>query len=280
MDRRVFLLARAGTPLELVHSVLRDAGLNPVSVETSEATGSISEAVEDGLKNAAFVMLVVDNRALPRSVIFEAGLAKGLGKSVVVLDARTRGRSMSDELPIDVLLDAPRMFARLNDKSALSQELDAYLASREDTRPAKVRGPYRAAPSWESEADERTFEALQRAGARLVSVRKSPHGVPDLSIDLAQLGTGFNPVFVEVAGLRAAIDRKTAQMAEALRRSSVRLGLLITLDPEPSFEEGEDLHRVDFGQAVVIRSLKQLEGDPDAVVRDLVSARNRLVHGR
>lgn len=280
MERTVFMLARAGTPLDVVQHVVRHFGLEPVSVDSLEGGGPIGQTVLTGLQEAAFVMLVIDNLVLPGSVIFEAGLAKGLGKPVVVLDARTRRRSMSDELAVDIFLDAPRMFARLNDQSALTQELAAYLASESDVRPARDRGPAPPPPPWESEADRRTFAALEHAGARLVSVRQSPRGVPDLSVEFAELGPAFNPVFVEVAGRRADVGRRTVQLSEALQRSSARLGLLVTLDREPGTDKGEDWHRAGLGQAVVTWSLERLEEDPALVVQDLVALRNRLVHGR
>lgn len=280
MAPSVFILSRAGARLDSLYRVLESRGVEARTVAELPPGEPLRDAIRDALERADLVLLVIDNRSLPTAVSFEAGLAAGLGKPLVVLDARTTSRTLKDELPVDILVPGPRMFARLDDEVGLGQEIAALLST--DSW-ARDQAPVAKRP-WREELPARTdmvqserdvWEALATTGAKVVGARPDSGAIPDLIVNFDELGSGFNPVLVEVVGRREVLDKKLATIAQILARSSSRLALVIPLDSVRP--------RVEFpspGLAVLVRSYEDLVAHPEQAVQELIRTRNQLVHGR
>jgi len=99
------------------------------------------------------------------------------------------------------------------------------------------------------------------------------HGEPDLLARVPGLEPPFNPVLVEIACLRARIDRKVDRLADLLIRGRFRLALLVSLN------EMELQTVIRSGRAIVQVSLAELEHSPDEALRELRKARNVIIHG-
>jgi hypothetical protein len=242
------------------------------------------EQLQNILRAVRFVLVVVGDDPVPSSVMFEAGLASGVGAPVVVLDGRNPDRRGTDDLALDTLQPGPRLYAKLTDSVGLTEQLEAYLEPGQpqssrisgQTIPRPSPRPTRAPKvRYGSEAERRTAEALTRMGATVFGVRRTGStSVPDLAVRFPHLDAVMNPVLVEVKGLRAQLRRARGQLADALTRGNVHLGLLVTLD---LMEPRCDL--VAPGQVVAQISLSHLEQSPDRLIKLLSQARSLAVHG-
>jgi hypothetical protein len=125
-----------------------------------------------------------------------------------------------------------------------------------------------------SDAEFEVASLLTAAGAGVAAQDLGPdlRRVPDLAASFAELGPGFVPLLVEIAGRKAKLEQKAEQLRSALGERGLQLGLLVALD-----EIQEDLvpHRnvVTLG----FRQLGQLVNDGE-LVPSLRRARNRIVH--
>ena len=280
MSLAVFILSAAGARLDVLDRVLTAQGVETRTIHDLPPGKPLRETIRVALELVDFVILVIDNRSMPMAVSFEAGLAAGLGKPLVVLDARTTNRRLKDELPVDVLIPGPRMFARLDDEEGLDQEVAALLRTESwthDQAPVSDRiwsEPIPArATMMRSERD--VWDALAGTGAEVVGARPEARSIPDLLVDFPELGHSFNPVMVEVVGQRADLRKKLASISQVLERAPSRLALVVTLD--------DVKRRIEVpspGVAVLVWSYQDLLAHPDQAVLDLVRTRNQLVHGR
>jgi hypothetical protein len=96
-----------------------------------------------------------------------------------------------------------------------------------------------------------------------------------MAITVYELGPLFDPVLVEVAGLRARLQVKQAALTEWMKTAGAHMGLLVALDDVPVAIE-----RTSGSTAIVTLSLRDLEFADNVVFLDwLKAARNNLVHG-
>jgi hypothetical protein len=282
-DGSVFILDRAGRDRPALEQAFAAVGLHPMRAADLTTAQPLTEQLQNILRTVRFVLVVVDDDPIPSSVMFEAGLASGVGAPVVVLDGRDPDRRGVDDLALDTLQPGPRLYARLTDPVGLTEQLEAYLEPRQPQSP-RVGGqaiprpssrPTQApAASYDSESVRRTAEALTHMGATVFGVRAGPTSVPDLAVRFPHLDPMMNPVLVEVKGRRAQLRRARSQLADALARGHVHLGLLVTLDPvEPRCDSAAP------GQVIAQISLSHLEQSPDRLIKLLSQARSLAVHG-
>ena len=235
------------------------------------------------MRSVRFVLVVVDDDPIPSSVMFEAGLARGVGAPVVVLDGRDPERRGVDNFALDILQPGPRLYARLTDPIGLREQLEAYTQPGQPQFP-RVEGQgiprssrhsiEKRPVNYDSEAERQTAEVLVRLGAIVSSVRAGSLSVPDLVVRFPHLDPSMNPVLVEIKERRTQLRRARDQLADALARGQTHLGLLVTLD---AVQPRSD--RVAPGRVVAQISLSILEETPERLIKLLSEARSLAVHG-
>jgi hypothetical protein len=279
----VFVLDRADRDRPALEQAFRAVGLQPMRVADLPAGQPLPDQLWHTLRTVRFVLVVVDDDPIPSSVMFEAGLARGVGAPVAVLDGRDPDRRGVDDLALDTLQPGPRLYARLTDPVGLTEQLEAYIEPGQSQLP-RVGGqtiPRPPSPStqvppasYDSEAERRAAEALIRLGATVFPDRAGSLSVPDLVARFPHLDPSMNPVLVEVKGRRAQLGRARDQLADALARGHTHLGLLVTLDTS-----APRCDRVAPGRVVAQISLALLEQTPERLIKLLSQARNLAVHG-
>jgi len=274
----VLILARPTTNTHNLATALSEIGLRPTTLGDVDASLSLASELLEAVEHAAFVVVVWDTTRLSRALVFELGFAAGAGVPIAVLDARSEKSASSSDVVLDALLGGPRLHARLNDTASLMQEFEALLPSLVSFRDlARYRSQYKprvtelSKVELGSEASKRTRVALISLGASLVS---SAGEVPDFIARFHHLEAAFNPVLVEVAGLRARLDRKLEQLKKAMQAGSARLAILVTLDDVGPWQAPGPK-----GAAIIVVSLRDLEESPKTVRFELQRARNAIVHG-
>jgi hypothetical protein len=281
--RSILILDRADNRRPVLDAACMSIGLRPSHLADLMVGRPLAQLLDETLSQVDLVLLVIDNDPIPPSIMFEAGLAHGLGIPVAVLDGRDAKRlGTTDDLALDTLLPGPRLYAHLSDEVGIAEQLDAYLqmqvpggdaASVEAVTPPGGR-LFQKPISYESEGERRTAEALLRLGAVVLADRAGSRSVPDFVARFPQLEPSMNPVLVEVKGRKAHLSPARQQLRDALSRSHAPLGLLVTLDSLPTTSQW-----VGPGQVVAQISLLTLEQSPQQVLTLLSQARNLAVHG-
>jgi hypothetical protein len=278
MTERVFVSSRAESSTELLIEAIRAVGMQPVSIDDVPPGKPIGETLRAAIETADYVLIVWDTAKLPRSVMLEAGYALGARVRVALLDARSH-RGTTDDPTVDALLDVPRLHGRLSDLPGLQRELSAL---RYLSRNVPAPLPQEEAPSnWYRDlqtaagdsAEARMLSVLQQLKVRVSAERERPLDVPDWNVWVPLFSPPFNPVLVQLAGRKASLKRKRAQLRSALATQGAHLGVLVTLDPVASHVE------VVRESAIVEISLLQLEESPQDLFLLLRQARNSLLHG-
>jgi hypothetical protein len=279
----VLVLDRADRDRTALKDAFRAAGIQYLSADDLAPGASLAEQLSDALRAVRRVIVVIDNDPIPPSVLFEIGYARGVGARIAVLDGRDPARHGTDELALDTLLPAPRLYAKLDDVAGLTEQLEAYLESDQHYVPRESLDKFaEAVPIAKepvvnvegSQVERRTADALLRAGATFVQDRRQPSSfVPDLVVQFPYLEKPMNPVLVEVKSLRADLERAAEQLIAAMTAGNVHLGLIVTL------AELEPTQYRTRGRVITQMSLSDLEEHPDRLRRFLTIARNLAVHG-
>lgn len=142
----VLVLDRADVERPALREALASVGLHEVKLDDLPAGKPLAAQLKDVLKTVRFVRLVLDKRPISPSIIFEAGLAQGMGVPVALLDGREAlfGSEDSEELALDTLLVAPRLYARIANRTGLVHELSAYLDGLQETPDAVIEDTFTA----------------------------------------------------------------------------------------------------------------------------------------
>ncbi|MBT2399345.1 hypothetical protein [Streptomyces sp. ISL-100] len=248
---------------------------------------SIAQSLRQAITQAETVLVVLGSPARSQSVLFEAGVAVGMGKRVVVIT------DPGEETPAD-LCGLLTIRARPDDLEAIGFALD-----QAEGRPAPGSATAAAVgrPLGAVRVDEllallhegkprelRIIEILKTAleESGTVAVERPVHGTHRL-IDLGVWSDdldaiALNPLLIEVKRTlsRSAVD----QTLRLLQSSRMQAALLVHLEPPPSQSEaGEALEETTFPVLTVSLPalLERMRTSSFAeVVRDL---RNRAVHG-
>ena len=286
--QRWFISAPVGMDLRPLLAGLQRRGAAPyVLSDVARLGADISENLQEAIATADSVLVVLAADRPSLNCAFEAGMAVGIGKPVVVVtdpDAAVPSdfggflvvRARPDDLDaINFALDQaerhPAISARVAAATgkALGPRTDQLLDRA--ARILTLTGP----AAIEQAATELLIEAIEDSGAVAV---KSPG--PDHRFDLGvwsdDLGAiAANPLLIE---LKRSFRRETVQQAAAALRatSSARVALIVYLDPA-SPGPGE----LQAAFPVLAISLPELLGQMrGASVAEVVrQLRNRSVHG-
>lgn len=267
--------------------VLKDLDVEFGSVEDFPTAGQTTvAAASTQIQRASFVIGVVAG-AESGAVLFELGLALGLGKPVFLIAENKEHLASS-------LLGLPLVVAPLADTDTLRFHLEAFLASLALPRrtPAATALPHGfygggdAVPippplrSPEVAGERRVEAAFRRAGANVtVAPRIAEGSEADMIVWLADpdLGAG-GPLLVEVkARAKEAFPAQVLrQVRRLLDKSHLRAALLATNAPDLGVSG-----RIVEGAFVYAVSIPELERLSEAgeLGRELRRVRNRLAHG-
>lgn len=279
MSDRIFIISRAKAPLHLLKNAIRNAGMTTVDIE-GHSESNLAGATQDAIRDASYVLLVWDTILLPRSLLFEAGLAVGIGANLVLLDARRR-QDGRDDLAVEAYLSVPRLHGRLSDVEGLTRELRALrqvnFQSAKSNKESLPRADWPIQVSQTtggSDFEDRVLRVLNRLDIQVLQLGdERKQRIPDWEVVVPGLMAPFNPVFIELAGRKANLPSKRDQIRAALLDRGAHIGALVILDPVES--RVETVHDT----AIVEISLGQLESSPHDLDVLLRTARNQLVHG-
>ncbi|MFE5596086.1 hypothetical protein [Streptomyces sp. NPDC056549] len=248
---------------------------------------SIAQSLRQAITQAETVLVVLGNPALSQSTLFEAGVAVGMGKRVIVIADPDQDTSPD----LDGLLI---IRARPDDVEAV-----AYALAQAEGRVIRVTAATSAAEHalGSAQVDEllallhKAPELLERTAVEVLKTALESSGTVtvenpdpkagarlDLGVWSDDLGAiALNPLLIEVKRTlsRSAVD----QTLHLLQNSRMRAALLVYLDPPVQRPLREVLKEATF--PVLTISLEMLlermrTSSFAEVVRDL---RNRAVHG-
>lgn len=279
MTPRVFVSSRAATRTGVLLDAIRAADMVPITAYEVTTGESVGQSLRDAIAKVDYVIVVWDTQKLARSVMFEAGYALGVGTPVALLDVRT-SRGPVDDASIEALLNVPRLHAKLFDFAGLRRELLALrqlsfggsLPTGDDE--SLSRWYHEPPPRSDSSSEARVLDLFRRTEIAVNAERVSALAVPDWVVWAPSFAPPFNPVLVELVGLKGSLERKREQLRRALDDQGALIGVLIALDHVESRVE------IVRSAAIVQISLRQLEQQPADLLGLLRHARNSLVHGR
>lgn len=283
---RVFVSAPYDATLAPLLSALRRAGLDAfVSSDVAPLGASRVEGARSAIERADLVLVVLTDRAAANA-LFEAGMAAGLGKRLLVMaesDAPvpvdlsgvfTVRASRDDPAPV---VTAVQEIARHGGDTSRSSPRATGHALAEDAG-RRLLDRARLKTLNERDALEVLLEAINGTGAVAVETMNRDEGW-DIGVwadDLTSIGG--NPLVVEVK--RRLVPRTVEELRVRLpAQGNARLGLVVYLDDpsDPVFRQAKP----EAWFPVLVVSLRDLVEQLQSVsfarvVRDL---RNRAVHG-
>lgn len=243
---------------------------------------SISKAIEDALKSADFVCVVMPATEPSPAVMFEAGLATGLQRPLLVV----AGEKGADTLPAQ-LLSAPMIRYKPGMAKVLRENLSAYvkqvqpvasqhMASKEIWLDFSTMNLNRHV-GVEMSLQNRLASRFQEAGA-LVAVESliADKMRPDMMVTFPALGPEFSPIIVEIKGTRqrGGLEGITQQVRRYLDAAGARLGLIVD-------ESNEELtsSRIYGSTGILYVSADDLIAwNDNRLLDELTRLRNKVVH--
>jgi len=279
--QRCFISAPFGIELGALPNLLEERG---ISWEWAKDATLDNNDPAAGISAADFVLVVLNGTRADYRSTFEAGLALGLGKPVLLIQTRSR------PLPLDY-----RRFTTvkvsLSNRDALAFHLDLFLASpapraRSLEQPSP---PTESAPSqikrreprvFETDLERRAYDAVLAAGGTAIAepqVAPDAKFRPDLLAWLGHLdGELLDPAVIEVRSRADAstVRRLEEQLLAFMVGARVRTALVLTSVPVPPREQQASANIL----WLTIDDFENLAGT--ARLGDFVrQARNRIVHG-
>ncbi|MGW4330535.1 hypothetical protein ACWEKR_32180 [Nocardia sp. NPDC004573] len=267
-------------------SVRRTLGQLHVDLTTSldvpggtSLSGSLSQAV----LSADFVCVVLGAETPSPTVMYEAGIAVGARRPLVVVT------SIEADQAVAQTIDAPIIRYRTADDSAIHEGLSAYVSNIQPLAAElkvnwdvlsteTVSSPIR--PHLEGSRLERTIAAwLEQSGAAVVAIHPVQRGFEaDMVATFPALGDAFSQVVVEVkSGDRTSwTGFDLDKLRNTLNMFGSRIGILVS--PDISLNRST----IEGGKAVLAVSMDELDQwvQSGQLARRLTRLRNELVHTR
>ena len=179
--RTCFLVGRAGTELRVLELALRKRNVTTITPEHLQAGGQLLAPLLAQMKNADFVSIILQGASAPPNVIFEAGVAAGLGKPVLVFSIGRHGFPFDLNSTSVVRLDGP-------DVSVIEMHLDAFLSTLpQQKRTRQVKRSKQTNRKENSPEFAGAHEQLEALKATRDSLQHQPQQ-SNRAKDLAQLG--------------------------------------------------------------------------------------------
>lgn len=272
--------------VEAVRTSLTDFGVEVLTVDDIPAGPDIGLDITQAVLSADFVCLLLAEQEAGSSILFEAGVASGSRRPLLVIASE----DMSDRIPL-VLRSMPIIRFNLASPDLLRNSLLAYVAQvqpfaaalkinwnslLEKSKPTVVN-------SWLEghDLEQQVAGRLVAAGALVGDQSSLPgdRGV-DLTATFPALGDAFSPILVEVKSRSHNKRREIGALQRSLEKSGSKLGLLVygEIHQRPEVFIHVDLTGV-AKSAVLVVSLNDLKAwDSKSLLRELTILRNQLVH--
>jgi hypothetical protein len=274
---RLFISSAATTNLQPLGPLLAEAHLEATSWHDISSTfvGGFREAIAA----SAGVLAFLDDPNPNPAVIFELGMAVGLGRPVVLVvqnhEVLRDLPMVLRSLPTLILSEHPAKSAALRLVSLLESSTGYVTNEWHSITSFPYARPEVVQREWADEYEAAVARELKRIGANVVGqVPANRRGYADLAAWMPGLPIpDVNPLLVEVAGSGAVVSQKVAQLKSYLEKSGLRFGLLVT-------RENQDIRwDYDNGTAVLVIGLDQLRVFSSNDLRDsIIRARNVLAH--
>lgn len=194
------------------------------------------------IQRCDFAIAVLNGSQSDQRVLYEVGLAEGLGKPVLKLAASKRVGSLARSLFrfVDVTL---------SEKDALAFHLDAFLSTPHETvferdrttnltKPVAPPSPEVPAQQFHSVLEARVYDAvLEAGGSAIIELEVDPSGGrPDLLMWLSSEDPEFfDPAVIEIKRRLGSADARRAeqQLLHFMQAAGIRCGFLLTEEPPP-----------------------------------------------
>ncbi|RWB20396.1 MAG: hypothetical protein EOQ40_15120 [Mesorhizobium sp.] len=194
------------------------------------------------IQKCDFAIAVLDGSQSDQRVLYEVGLAEGLGKPVLKIAASKRVGTLARSLFtfVDV---------KLGERDALAFHLDAFLSTPHETvfesdrttnstKPIAPPSPRFPPQQFHSELEARVYDAVIEAGGSAIVEPRTDDisGRPDLLIWLSSEDAELlDPAVIEIKSGLASADARRAeqQLLEFMQAAGVRSGFLLTQQEPP-----------------------------------------------
>ena len=241
----------------------------------------MNEGILDALASVDFVCIVISARKPSLTAMYEAGLATGMRRPLLVV-AEAEG---ADNLPTQ-LLSAPMIRYKQGMTTVLRDNLSAYvkqvqpvaaqhLASEDVLFSFSGAEPNRHI-RLESGLGNQLAARFQEAGAIVALDRRLAKNMrPDIIATFPSLGPEFSPIIIEIKSKRQrGMAAATEQMRKYLVAAKARLGLIVS----ESNEEKTTSRVFDSTGILYVSADDLLAWDSDRLLTELTRLRNKVVH--
>lgn len=267
-----------------------DLGVLPILLGERHIAWNSSEDTTVGtgyaltIQRCDFVIAVLNGTQNDQRVLYEAGIAEGLGKPVFAIATSKRVSRIARSL--FAFLDA-----KFSEEAALSFHLDTFLSTPHETIFERKRSslssqvfepkePTVPAQHFHSQLEARVYATITDIGGSALAEPQDEGSLirPDLLMWLgSQDAELFDPAVIEIKGLL--LDASTAKRAEQrllefMQVSGVRCGFLLTENEPP--QKRRQMSPYVFWMSIDKFIALARKGDLGLHVRGL---RNRAVHG-
>ncbi len=194
------------------------------------------------IQKCDFVIAVLNGTQSDQRVLYEVGLAEGLGKPVLTIAASKRVGSLARSL-------FPFVDVKLSERYALAFHLDAFLSTPHETVFERDRTAISAKPvvppspeipprKLHSRLEVRVYDAVREAGGSAIVEPETngSSGRPDLLIWLSSEDPDLlDPAVIEIKGQLRSSDARRAeqQLLGFMQAAGVRCGFLLTEQGPP-----------------------------------------------
>jgi hypothetical protein len=293
-EKNCYISAPFGFDALPIIEALAERNFGATRLDDLTAGESIVTGVQREIRQADFVCVVLPGGYRQDNVIFEAGLALGRGRRVLVL------AESEVDIPFE-LAQLTYVRTSLSDKKAVGEVLDAYLPGLLSRKPSPRKQSDQTIKRLSKEAAEEALRALHDpqaiSGRRLEGIVSkvfqdvgiltsqppppNSHRGPDLAIWIDETESIFgNPIFVEVKAGRitqSQIDDAYHQLSYHLIRAKMLLGIIVYWN----LEGAKFKVAVANLPLVVCLSIEELIDTLrlGTLAKTLIGIRNRAVHG-
>ncbi|MBZ9843363.1 nucleoside 2-deoxyribosyltransferase [Mesorhizobium sp. CA5] len=235
---RCFISAPYGMDLGLLPLLL---GERRIAWNWSEDT-PVGTRYAPTIQHCDFAIAILNGSQSDQRVLYEVGLAEGLGKPVFIIATNKRVGTVARSLFV-----FPEL--KLNERDALAFHLDAFLSTPHETiferdrpsgtpRPFEPKEPALPAHQFHSQLEERVYAAIIEVGGSAIVEPEAEKASsrPDLLMWLgSQDAELFDPAVIEIKGrLDAAGARRVEQkLLDFMQAAGIGCGFLLTEQEPP-----------------------------------------------
>lgn len=274
-----------------VRSVLTELSVDVRTGEDILPGSDIGASVVEAVLSADFVCVVLSGTSPLPAVMFEAGIAAGSRRPVLIVASP----KAADQLPAD-LLSAPIIRYEKGSKKLLKDSLNGYIKNVQPIAAQltvdwddllesnlnryigvgdKEQGSFSDTELTPSQASVEQLAAhLAKAGALVSTDDIRTDSRADILASFPALGTSFNPVVIEVKSRATHKEANLQQIYRLMNNYKARLGLIVYRQSEPRPEI-----RTTGSAGVLLLSVADLlEWDDQRLIREITRLRNQVIH--